>query len=95
MFGYTCSLPGLYFAAFKTKAIVLLTNPKFFWRYSAHLRCNIYHYFLTQQNLSEYRRSSGYDCLDLRCFMVTNTPHKNTKDDNIEAVKLDHCDQEL
>ena len=43
----------------------------------------------------KYRRSSGYDGLDLRYFEVTNVPHKNIKDNNIEAVKLDHCDQEL
>ena len=42
-----------------------------------------------------YRQSSGYDGLDLRCFEVTNAPHKNIKDNNIEVVKLDHCDQEL
>ena len=42
-----------------------------------------------------YRRSSGYDDLDLRYFEVTNAPHKNIKDNDIEAVKLDHCDQEL
>ena len=44
---------------------------------------------------SEYRQSSGYDGLDLRCFEVTNAPHKNIKDNDIDAVKLDHCDQEL
>ena len=43
----------------------------------------------------KYRRSSGYDGLDLRCFEVTNAPHQNIKDNNIEAAKLDHCDQEL
>ena len=37
----------------------------------------------------------GYDGLDLRCFEITNEPHKNIKDNNFEAVKLDHCDQEL
>ena len=42
-----------------------------------------------------YRRSSGYDGLDLRCFEVTKVPYKNMKDNNIEAVKLDYCDQEL
>ena len=36
-----------------------------------------------------YRRSAGYDGLDLRCFEVTNAPHKNKKDDNVAAVKLD------
>ena len=46
-------------------------------------------------NQGDYRRFSGYDGLDLRCFEVTNTPHKNIKDNKIEAVKLDHCDQEL
>ena len=40
-------------------------------------------------------RSSSHDSLDLRYFEVTNAPHKNSKDNNIEAVKLDHCDQEL
>ena len=29
----------------------------------------------------EYRESSGYDGLDLRCFEVTNAPHKNVKND--------------
>ena len=43
----------------------------------------------------EYRRSSGYNGFDLRCFEVTNAPHKSIKDNNIEAVKLDFCDQEL
>ena len=42
-----------------------------------------------------YWRSSGYDGLDLRCFEVINTPHKNLEDDNVEAVKLDYCDQQL
>ena len=28
-----------------------------------------------------YRESSGYDGLDLRCFEVTNAPHKNVKND--------------
>ena len=42
-----------------------------------------------------YRRSPDYDGLDLRCFKVTSAPHKNIKDNNVEAVKLDHCDQEL
>ena len=28
-------------------------------------------------------------------FEVTNAPHKNMKDNNIEAAKLDHYDQEL
>ena len=42
-----------------------------------------------------YRQSSGYHSLDLRRFEVTNVPHKNIKDNNIEAVKLDYCDQEL
>ena len=42
-----------------------------------------------------YRQFSGYDGLDLRRFEVTNAPHKNIKDNNIEAVKPDHCDQEL
>ena len=37
----------------------------------------------------------GYDGLDLPCFEVTNAPHKNLKDSNIKAVKLDYCDQEL
>ena len=37
----------------------------------------------------------GYDGLDLRYFEVTNAPYKNIKDNNIEAVKLDYCDQEL
>ena len=32
--------------------------------------------------------------LDLCCSEVTNAPHKNLKDNNIEAVKLDYCDQE-
>ena len=40
-------------------------------------------------------RTSGYDSLNLHCFEVTNAFHKNIKDNNIEAVKLDHCDQEL
>ena len=42
-----------------------------------------------------YRRSSRYDGLDLRCFKVMNAPHKNIKDNYIDAVKLDYCDQEL
>ena len=42
-----------------------------------------------------YRRSSGYNGLDLHCFKVTNAMHKNIKDNNIEAIKLDYCDQEL
>ena len=29
----------------------------------------------------KYRESSGYDGLDLRCFEVTNVPHKNVKND--------------
>ena len=37
----------------------------------------------------------GFNGLDLRCFEVTNAPHKNIKDNNVEAVKLDYCDQEL
>ena len=45
--------------------------------------------------MNEYRRFWGYDGLDLRRFEVTNAPQKNIKDSNIEAVKLDHCDQEL
>ena len=45
--------------------------------------------------VNKYRRSSDYDNLDLRCFEVTNASHKNTKNNNIEAVKLDYCDQEL
>ena len=40
------------------------------------------------------RRFSDYDGLGLRCFEVTNAPHKNIKDNNIEAVKLDCCDHE-
>ena len=32
--------------------------------------------------------------LDLCCFEVTNATHKNIKDNNIEAVKLDYCDEE-
>ena len=32
-------------------------------------------------NLNDYRESSGYDGLDLRCFEVTNAPHKNVKND--------------
>ena len=43
----------------------------------------------------KYRRSSGYDGLDLRCFEVTSAPHKNIKDNNTETIKLDYCDQEL
>ena len=43
----------------------------------------------------QYRRSSDYDGLDLRYFEFTNAAHKNTKDNNIEVVKLDLCDQEL
>ena len=31
--------------------------------------------------VSTYRESSGYDGLDLRCFEVTNAPHKNVKND--------------
>ena len=42
-----------------------------------------------------YRRSSDYSGLDLRCFKVTNAPHQIIKDNNIKAVKLDYCDQEL
>ena len=42
-----------------------------------------------------HRRSSGYNGLDLCFFEVTNAPYKNIKDNNVEAVKLDHCDQEL
>ena len=45
--------------------------------------------------LNKYRWSSGYNSLDLRCFEVTNAFHKNIKDNNIEAVKLDYSDQEL
>ena len=45
--------------------------------------------------MAVYKQSSDYDGLDLRCFEVTNAPHKNMKDNNIEAVKLDYCDQEL
>ena len=56
---------------------------------------NIYIKRQVQSPVYTYRRSSGYDGLDLRCFEVTNAPHKNKKDNNIEAVKLDHCDQEL
>ena len=40
----------------------------------------------------QYRRFSGYDGLDLPCFEITNAPHKNRKDNNIEAVKLGYCD---
>ena len=36
-----------------------------------------------------------YDGLDLYCFEVTKPPHKNMKDNNIEVVKLDHCNQVL
>ena len=43
----------------------------------------------------KYRRSSGYDSLDLPSFEVTNAPHKNIKDNNIKAIKLDYCDKEL
>ena len=50
------------------------------------------------QNVSSneiiYGQSSGYNSLDLCCFEVVNAPHKNIKN-IIEAVKLDHCDQEL
>ena len=42
-----------------------------------------------------YRKSSGYNGLDLRCFEVTDAPHKNIKDNNIEAVTLEYCNQEL
>ena len=42
----------------------------------------------------KYKQSLSYDGLDLCCFKVTNAPHKNIKD-NIKAVKLNHCDQEL
>ena len=42
-----------------------------------------------------YRGSSGYDGLDLHCFEVTNAPYKHIKDNNIEAINLDYCDQEL
>ena len=37
----------------------------------------------------------GYDVLDFSCFEVMKAPHKNTKDKNIEVVKLDHWVQEL
>ena len=40
-------------------------------------------------------RSSGYDSLDLRCFEVTNSTHKNIKESNTQAIKLDYYDQEL
>ena len=33
--------------------------------------------------------------LDSHCFEVTNAPHKNLKKNNIEAIKLDHGNQEL
>ena len=46
-------------------------------------------------NRSNYGRSSGYNVLDLRYFDITNAPHKNIKDNNIEPVKLNHCDEEL
>ena len=51
--------------------------------------------FYTPFSIVKYRQSSGYDSLDLRCFEVTNAPRKNIKDNDIQAVKLDHCDQEL
>ena len=44
---------------------------------------------------SIYRRSSGYNGFDLCCFEITKAFHINIKDDNIEAVKVDYCDQEL
>ena len=45
-----------------------------------------------------YSKSSGYDGPEFRCFKVTNALHKNINDIqycNIEALKLDHCDQEI
>ena len=48
----------------------------------------------------QYSKSSGYNGPDLRCFEITNALHKNINDNtvqccNIEALKLDHCDQEI
>ena len=47
-----------------------------------------------------YSKSSGYDGPELRCFEVTKAIYKNINDNtvqycNIEALKLDHCDQEI
>ena len=50
--------------------------------------------FFVRVVTNKYRRSLGYDGLDLRCFEVTNAPHKDMKDVNTEAVKLNHCDKE-
>ena len=36
---------------------------------------------LIMWSIGLYRESSGYEGLDLRCFEVTNTPHKNVKND--------------
>ena len=57
--------------------------------YSTHNLFNTANIIVHIQAVLGLRRSR------LTLFEVTNATHKNIKDNNIEAVKLDYCDQEL
>ena len=52
-------------------------------------RTRIFQGRTTMVGRTKYRKPSGYDGSDLRCFEVTNAPHKNIK--NNKDWFINHC----